>query len=163
MPVPAHVPFETFTVNTVLSGAGLMAVLTLLIKQVGPWRKQTTDATDKLIEQLTNRVNKVEKQLAIERRMHFIELRKIEARTAAQRALDRHKFNNADSNLDSLLRILELSPERAPEAAKQAREARHTQRRGEQLEAAEIHKAEMAAIQQAERELDEQERDEDSI
>jgi len=148
-----HVPFETITISTVFSGAGLLAILTLLIRQIGPWRKQTTEATDKLIDRLAKRVDKLEDQLQTERRMNFIETRRIEARHNAQMSLYRHKFTNADTNLDSLLRILELSPERAQDAARQAREARASQRHDEAVEAAEIHKAEVLAIAEAEKEL----------
>lgn len=133
-----------------------LALLGLIIRQVGPWRKQTTDATDKLIDQLTARLDKVEKQLADERRVHYIETRRLEARYTAQRALDRHKFANSEQCLDSLLRILELSPEKASEAAKRAREQRADQRNNERMEAAAIYQAEMRAVEAAEQELAEE-------
>lgn len=166
MPDPAAVPVtvQGVTWTTFFTGGSFLALLGLLIRQVGPWRKQTTEASDKLIAQLTEqlanavkRIDKVEKQLATERKMNFIQTARLEARHAAQRALDRHKFNNADGNLDALLRILEVSPEKAPEAARQAREARAQQRSDEALEAAQIHRAEMLAVEMAERELAERE------
>jgi hypothetical protein len=150
---PIPVVNQGFTWTAAGAWATFLALLGLIIRQVGPWRKQTTDASDKLIEQLAARLDKVEKQLAAERRMNFIQTARLEARHAAQRALDRHKFVNADANLDALLRILEVSPEKAPEAARQAREARARQRQDEQLEAAEIHRAEMIAVEMAEQEL----------
>lgn len=150
----AKLPFETVTIGTVLSGSTLLGIFYLIVRYVGPWRKQTTDATDALIKQLSDRLAKVEAGREADRRMHYIQMARIEARHAAQRSLDRHKFNNADANLDALLRILEVSPEKAPEAARQAREARERQRQDEQLEAAEIHKAELVAVALAEKELD---------
>jgi hypothetical protein len=153
--VPVTSPYGWVTATG--AWATFLALLGVIIRQVGPWRKQTSDASDKLIGRLERRLDKVEKQLAVERRMNYIQTARLEARHAAQRALDRHKFVNADSNLDALLRILEVSPEKAPEAARQAREARAVQRGNEQLEAAEIHKAEMLAVAMAERELSEQE------
>lgn len=133
-----------------------LALLGIIIRQVGPWRKQTTDASDKLIDQLARRLDLVEKQLATERRMNFIQTARLEARHAAQRALDRHKLTNRDQCLMGLLRILELSPERAKEAAKAFQEQLVRDRQDERLEAAEIHKAEMRAVEIAEQELDQQ-------
>lgn len=158
MPDPTAIPVSTgFTWTAAGAWATFLALLGVIIRQVGPWRKQTTDATDNLIQRLSDRLDKVEKQLALERKLHYISTARMEARHAAQRALDRHKFVNADANLDALLRILEVSPEKAPEAARQAREARAQQRSTEQLEAAEIHKAEIMAAEMAEKELAEQE------
>lgn len=155
---------NSFTWTSVFTGGSFIALIGLLIKQLGPWRKQASDEQQLLIKNLQDsygsvvtRLDKVEKQLALERKMHFIQTARLEARHAAQRALDRHKFVNADSNLDALLRILEVSPDKAPEAARQAREARAAQRHNEQLEAAEIHKAELLAVEMAERELADQE------
>ena len=153
--LPVSTPYGWLTAGG--AWATFLAMIWFIMRQVGPWRKQTSDASDKLIGRLERRLDKVEKQLAVERRMNYIQTARLEARHAAQRALDRHKFVNADSNLDALLRILEVSPEKAPEAARQAREARAVQRGNEQLEAAEIHKAEMLAVAMAERELSEQE------
>jgi len=158
-PVPVQIASSAFTWTSLFTGGSFFALVALLLRQIGPWRKQTTDATDNLIAQLTNRLDKVENLLAAERRLHYITTARMEARHAAQRALDRHKFNNADGNLDALLRILEVSPEKAPEAARQARKAREEQRKSEQLEAAEIHKAELIAVAIAEKQLDEQERE----
>lgn len=42
----AHLPFGTVTISTVFSGAGLIAIVTLLIRQIGPWRKQASDERD---------------------------------------------------------------------------------------------------------------------
>jgi hypothetical protein len=147
----------TFTWTSLFTGGTFLALIALLIKQVGPWHRQTTEASDSLIKNLADRLDKVERQLALERKLHFIQTARLEARHAAQRALDRHKFVNADANLDALLRILEVSPEKAPEAARQAREARARQRDTERLEAAEIHKAELLAVEIAEAELADQE------
>jgi len=158
---PNHLPFETVTIGTLFSGGTLLGLIYYFLAKVGPWRKQTTDATDALIKQLTDntlklteRLDKLETTLAQERRAHYIEVRRIESRYQAQQSLDRHKFNNADATLDSLLRILELSPEKASEAARQAREARMKQRETEALEAAVIHKAEIQGVAEAEADFD---------
>lgn len=152
------VPVTTgFTWTSAFTGGSFLALVGLLIRQVGPWRKQATDEQQHFMSALTVRLDKVEKQLATERKLHFIEVRRLEARTAAQRSLDRHKFNNSEACLDALLRILELSPEKAPEAARRAREQRSEQRLAENMESVAIHKAEMIAVEMAERELAEQE------
>lgn len=162
-PVPVEISGSAFTWTSAFTGGSMLALLGLLIRQVGPWRKQASDEQQQLIKNLqdtintvTTRLDKVEKQLHLERKLHFIQTARLEARHAAQRALDRHKFVNADANLDALLRILEVSPDKAPEAAKQARKARAEQRDMERLEAAEIHKAEIIAVAMAEQELHEQ-------
>ena len=41
-----HLPFETVTVGTVLSGTGVLGIMGLLIRQLGPWRKQASDERD---------------------------------------------------------------------------------------------------------------------
>lgn len=154
---------------TFFTGGSFLALLGLLIRQVGPWRKQVTDENQVLVRNLqdtihtiTIRLDKVERQLAVERRLHFIEVRRLEARNSAQRSLDRHKFGNREACLDALLRILELSPEKAQAAAKMAREQIQRQREGEQLESAEIHKAEIMAVEMAERELADQDKLDDA-
>lgn len=38
-----HLPFGTVTLGTVFSGAGLVAIITLIIRQLGPWRKQASE------------------------------------------------------------------------------------------------------------------------
>lgn len=168
-PIPIPVVSEGFSWTAGGAWATFLALLTLIIRQVGPWRKQASDEQQLLVGNLqdtikvvTDRLDKVEKQLSTERRLHYIELRRLEARYAAQRALDQHKFNNREQCLDALLRILELSPEKAREAAKRARQQITEQRRSEQLEADEIHKAEIAAVAVAEKELEEQEKYDDS-
>lgn len=154
---PITISAEGFTWTAAGAWGTFLALLGLIIRQVGPWRKQTTDAQDAFVAKLAERLDKVERQLENERRLHYIEIRRLEARSAAQRALDRHKFNNREACLDSLLRILELSPENAQEAAKRARQQIERQRESEQMESTAIHAAEMQAVANAERELEEQE------
>ena len=136
------------TVLTVLGG-----IITLIIKQVGPWHKQNTDAADKMIETLTDRVKTLENRLELDRRLHFIQIARIEARHAAQRSLDRHKFNNSEACLEALLIRLEAG-QSVHESVKLVREMRAHQKDSERAEGAVIHAAEMAAVEQAEHALE---------
>jgi hypothetical protein len=167
------VPFDTVTITTLLSGVGTIfgaGILGLLLRQLGPWRKQTTDASDKLIAQLTEqlreavkRIERVERGREADRRLHYIQERKSEARHNAQRSLDRHKFRNSEGSFDALLLLFEQVdnlPERIIKAIAKVREKRIADRESENQEAAIIHAAEIKAIAIAERELDELERQE---
>ena len=136
------------TVLTLVGG-----IITLIIKQIGPWRKQNTDAADKMINTLTERVKTLENWLELDHRLHFIQTARIEARHAAQRSLDRHKFNNSEQCLEALLIRLEAG-QSVSEVVKLVREMRVRQRESEREEEAVIHAAEMAAVEQAENALE---------
>lgn len=144
-----------FTGGTfILSFFGL---ITLIIKQIGPWNKQRTDATDKLIEQLTNRLDKVETGRENDRKLHAVQIAKLEARYTAQRALDRHKHANAEAAFDALLLLLKSAdnlPAKLLAAIDDVRTKRIRDRDSEKQEAAIIHAAEISAAERAEREFE---------
>jgi len=138
MPDPSAIPVETgFTWTsffTGITGAGMLGVLTLIIRQIGPWRKQRDEAEEKLREALSKRVSKLEKQL--ERQ---------QARHEAERSLDRHKINNLTQCLDAVLMILDAAPEKTAEVVGKVKEMRETQIAAEAIEKAAIHAAEIVA------------------
>jgi hypothetical protein len=131
-----------------LSAAGIGAVLIALIRAAVPWRKQSIDHQDKFMDDVLARLAKVEGMLEAERRAHRIEIARIEARAAAQRSLDRHRFNNAQGSFDALLLLLETAdlPEKLSTAIAKVREQRLRQSDSEKQEAAVIHAAEMRAV-----------------
>ncbi|WP_300974860.1 hypothetical protein [Sphingomonas sp. LHG3406-1] len=103
----------------------LLAVI--LIRQIGPWRKQATEASDKLIEQLsqreaslTERVDKLEAALKQQQSIHD-----------AERALDRHRINNLTACLDSLLLLLQAAPEKAAQHVEKINSMRKRQQLAE--------------------------------
>lgn len=110
------------------------------------------------MEDVLKRLAKVEGLLESERRAHRIEIARIEARAAAQRSLDRHRFNNAEGSFDALLILLETAdlPAKLLAAIAKVREQRLRQRDSEKQEAAVIHAAEMQAVTMAQAQLDEE-------
>ena len=106
-----------------------------------------------MIETLTDRVKTLENRLELDRRLHFVQIARIEARHAAQRSLDRHKFNNSEACLEALLIRLEAG-QSVHESVKLVREMRAHQKDNERAEGAVIHAAEMAAVEQAEHALE---------
>jgi uncharacterized membrane protein YhiD involved in acid resistance len=112
----------------------LLSALGLLVRMIGPWKKQTTDAEDKLRGDLMARVDKLEKALEQKDKLH-----------AAERSLDRHKIRNLNQCLDAVLMILETAPEKTVEVVGKVRAMREAQLQAETAEAAAIHAAEIAA------------------
>jgi light-regulated signal transduction histidine kinase (bacteriophytochrome) len=107
-----------------------LVLLGIIIRQVGPWRKQSIDAGQRLRDDLLRRVEKLER-----------ELDRKEVRHQAERALDRHKLNNVTQCLDALLLLLEAAPEKAAEIVGKIKEMRSGQIKAETLEKAAIHAA----------------------
>ncbi|RYM07986.1 hypothetical protein [Sphingobium cupriresistens] len=112
----------------------LLSALGVLVRMIGPWKKQTTDAEDKLRTDLMARVEILEKKLEHKDAIH-----------AAERALDRHKIRNLNQCLDAVLMILETAPEKTVEVVGKVRVMREAQLKAEAAEAAAIHAAEIAA------------------
>lgn len=108
--------------------AAALGILGLLIRQIGPWRKQTTEAEQKLREDLLKRVERLERTLDRERIRH-----------EAERAVDRHKLNNVTQCFDALLLLIEAAPERASETVAKIKEMRSAQIKAEAVEKAAIH------------------------
>lgn len=114
--------------------ASFLALMGIIVRQVGPWRKQSIEAEQRLRDNLLARVEKLERVLDRERVRH-----------EAERALDRHKLNNVTQCLDAVLLMLEAAPERAAEIVARIKMMRGDQRQAEALEKAAIHAAEIAA------------------
>lgn len=76
------------TFITVLGG-----LITLIIKQIGPWRRQTTEAEEKLRKEMSARIDGLEKQvdtLRAELIAHHDRCDKIIAEIRSQHALEMH-------------------------------------------------------------------------
>jgi hypothetical protein len=96
-------------------------LLTLIIKQIGPWRKQTTDAQDKLIETLGARVDKLELDLQEQRRFYEDKIEKqaasydqkmdkLQAENEATNRIARHELANAKMRFRALVMLLKRLP-----------------------------------------------------
>lgn len=139
---PGAIPVTTgFTWTSLFTGGSFVTLVGLLIKQFGPWRKQTIDAEAQLREELASRVEKLEKQLEDERTAR--EGERIER--AAELSLTRHRLNNVTQCLDTVFMLLEATPERVVEVVQKVREMREKQAEREAIESAQIHAAKIAA------------------
>lgn len=136
-PIPIAVSAHGFSWTAAGAWATFLALLSALgviVRMIGPWKKQTTDAEDKLRKDLMVRVENLEKKLEHKDAIH-----------AAERALDRHKIRNLNQCLDAVLMILETAPEKTVEVVGKVRVMREAQLKAEAAEAAAIHAAEIAA------------------
>lgn len=136
MPDPAPIAVVSHGFSWTAAGAWgtFLALLGVIIRMVGPWKRQTTEAEERLRRDLLDRVEKLETALERER-----------ARHSAERALDRHKLNNVTQCFDALLLLLEAAPERATEIVVRIKEMRAAQIAAEALEKGAIHAGEIAA------------------
>lgn len=124
-----------------VAGIWVLALTTLglLIRQIGPWRKQISEAEDHLRADLLKRVGKLERTLERQR-----------ARHDAERSLDRHRLNNITQCFDALLLLIKSNPDKAAEAVALIEELRAKQIVAETEEKAIIRAAEIAAVQEDE-------------
>jgi hypothetical protein len=106
----------------------------IIVRQVGPWKKQAAEAEQRLREDLIKRVEKLERSLDRERIRHN-----------AERALDRHRLNNVTQCFDALLMLIEMNPEKSAEAVVRIKKMRATQVLAEAEEKAIIRAAEIEA------------------
>ena len=136
-PTPIAVSAHGFSWTAAGAWATFLVLLTamgVLVRLIGPWKKQTTDAEDKLRGDLMARVEKLEKALERKDALH-----------AAERTLDRHKIRNLTQCLDAVLMILDTAPDKTTEVVGKVRAMREAQLQAEAAEAATIHAAEIAA------------------
>lgn len=118
--------------------ASFLVLVGIIVRQVGPWRKQSIDADEKLRDDLMTRVEKLEKTLEHKDKIH-----------AAERALDRHKIANLTQCFDAVMLMLEAAPEKVAEIVIRVKQMRADQMRAEALEKGAIHAAEITAKDEA--------------
>lgn len=129
-----------------ISGAGVLGILALIIRHIGPWRKQRDEAEQNLRVALTKRVRMLERKIELKDVKH-----------EAERSLDRHKIRNLVQCLDAVLFVLEKAPDKTGEVVAEIRAMRERQIAEEIAEAAAIRAAELAATARLEREEHEDE------
>jgi hypothetical protein len=127
-PIPTVV--QGFNWTSAGAWASFLALLGIIVRQVGPWRSQSISAEQRLRDDLLKRVEKLER-----------ELDRKEVRHQAERALDRHKLNNVGQCFDALIIMLEAAPEKVSEIVCRIKEMRKRQLDAEALEKAAIHAA----------------------
>lgn len=121
----------------VLNSALILAAISLfgiLIRQIGPWKRQADEAAEHLRDDLLRRVQRLEKTLDRERLRHN-----------AERSLDRHRLNNVTQCFDAMLLLIEMNPDKASEVVHKIKEMRSSQILAEAEEKAIIRAAEIAA------------------
>jgi hypothetical protein len=109
----------------------------LLIRQVVPWKKVSSDSEAHLRADLIRRIERLERMLDRERTRHN-----------AERSLDRHRLNNVTQCFDALLLLIETSPEKATQAVQKIKAMREAQLIAEAEEKAIIRAAEITADQE---------------
>jgi ABC-type multidrug transport system fused ATPase/permease subunit len=138
----------------------------LLIRQIGPWKKQISDAEENIRKELHSQIQAMKDDIVRERLEHATEMRafnlerdemgdrlaKMEKQLArqqlrhnAERSLDRHRLNNINACFDALLLLLKANPDKSADAVKMIEDMRAKQLVAEAEEKAIIRAAEIAA------------------
>lgn len=147
-------------------GVALVTFMGLLIRQIGPWRKQISDAEEGIRKELHEQIGAFKQEIQKERLEHATEMRAFnlerdemgdrlaamekqlarqQIRHNAERALDRHRLNNITACFDGLLMLLKANPDKSAEAVKMIEEMRARQVLAEAEEKAIIRAAEIKA------------------
>lgn len=129
-------PTGEFTWGAAGAWGSFLALLAIIIRQLGPWRKISIDAETEFRSDLIRRVTRLEKTLERQRIRH-----------EAERAVDRHRINNLQQCFDATMMMLKATPERAPEIIVEIERMRAEQLNAEALEKAAIHKIMLEALE----------------
>lgn len=138
---------------------GVVSLFAVLLRQVGPWRKQLTDLEARMREELKSQLDEERKlhleEMAVrtnERHRMSEQIAKLEKlmsrqqlRHNAERALDRHRLNNINQCFDALILLLKANPEKSTEAIGLIEDMRGKQMLAEAEEKAMIRAAEISA------------------
>jgi hypothetical protein len=117
-----------------------LSLLGMLIRSIGPWRKQVTEEETEF--RATLRAENVELRGRLERVEKAF--RRKDARHVAERSLDQHRIRNLTACFDAAMMLLEMNPDRGPEVATAIKDMRARQMVAEAQEAAIIRAAEIA-------------------
>lgn len=135
------VPDGQFTWGAAGAWGSFLALLAVIARQVGPWRRISVDAEKEFRGDLIARVQRLEKTMERQRLRH-----------EAERAVDRHRLNNLQQCFDATMLMLKASPDKATEIISQIEKMRADQLRAEALEKAAIHKTLLDALRDDENE-----------
>lgn len=112
-----------------------LALLGIIARQVGPWRKQSMDAEQTFRDGLLKRVEVLEAKIESER-----------ARHEAQMAIYRHRLNNVSQAFDAMMMMLKANPDRVAETIQLVEQMRADHLRAEALEKAALNASLIAGI-----------------
>lgn len=145
-------------------GVAVVAFVSLLVRQIGPWRKQISDAENTIRGELHEQINELKAEMERQRLEHATEMRAFnlerddmgdqlarmqkqlsrqQIRHNAERSLDRHRLNNINACFDALLLLLKANPDKSAEAVQMIEEMRAKQLVAEAEEKAIITAAEL--------------------
>lgn len=140
-------------------GVALLGFFGIVMRMIGPWRKQITETEERLRKELQEALAEERRTVSEERTKHAVERADLTNRVGkleriigrerirhnAERALDRHKLNNIIQCFDAVVLLIETNPDKAPEIIVKVKELRATQMVAEAEEKATIRAAEIAA------------------
>jgi hypothetical protein len=129
--------------GVILAGIG---VISLVIRQWGPWKIIDGDQRRADIEGMGKRIAELEARLDRQTTQHEAKLDQERAQHSAEIQIMRHRMNNLDQCLTMLLALIELDPERAREAAARVRQMRERQEANEAAEKSAIAAARIAPL-----------------
>lgn len=118
-----------------------IVLLTLLVKQILPWRKMSISAGEKMREELNERLKASEEKREKDRTEFDAKIKEIEdARKEERDAREeervqhenemrilRHRLNGSDHAIDMLLALLEANPDKVLETVEKIKEIRAEQ------------------------------------
>lgn len=155
---------DTNTMTMAGVWALVIGLIGLVLRNIGPWRKQISDMEEKLRSELHGDIETLRETIKSEREAHLAQsqaeallrtdlverLHRLETqanrqqlRHNAERALDRHRLNNINACFDSFLMLIRANPEKAAESVKLIEEMRARQIMAEAEEKAIIRAAEI--------------------
>jgi hypothetical protein len=120
-----HWPAILTALIALIGSGGLGVMMKTWLDHRRGVRKQTDDVAMSLVQQLKERVATVESEALRERVL-----------CDAKLGIQRHRVNNLSSSFDSMLMLMELAPEKAPEMVKLVKERRAQQEQSEAIEKA---------------------------
>lgn len=121
-----------------------IGVLSLIIRQWGPWQVISGNQRRADIEGMGKRIVDLEERLDRQNASHEAKIEQERAQHSAELQIMRHRMNNLDQCLTMLLALIELDPERARESAARVRQMRERQEANETAEKSAIAAARIA-------------------
>ncbi|WP_285020218.1 hypothetical protein [Novosphingobium sp. fls2-241-R2A-195] len=108
-----------------------LGVITVIVKQWGPWLTITGNQRRADIEGMGKRIAELEARLDRQASESTAKLEQERAQHAAEIQHMRHRMNNLDTSLTLLLALIEQDPTKASEAAARVRQKRERQEANE--------------------------------
>jgi tellurite resistance protein len=138
------IPVGDFTWTAAGAWTAAVTLIGMVVRQVGPWRKQSLDAEKGFRSDLIARVQRLEDTLETERTKREAERESLRARHQAERAFDRHKIRSLQACFDALLMMLKADPHKVASVIEHIERLRADQLKAEALESGAFHAANLS-------------------